>query len=435
MSLNGPFTFATLILVKPTGSDSNSQQNSRAGNGRSSTLILERCQIWLEKLLYWGNAFTSSRMWVAKTTVLCIFISIFITGGFGVQWLKDGYSPAYYEKIEHPLKDLTLEYGPGTHEEKLNNRLTVPVVLHVLGLHAHWTLPAMTILAEAAIILLSCVLTHQITGSRLIALFMTLEVSSTCAGSFAVICFYDAVALALVALALLRGIPWYLRAVFVFAAAFTDERGLLAALFVFPLYANFSDQGSGRWRGMINRDTVAAGMAMFFYVLVRIWLHFEMGLKTSFKGFGPGTFANHIPHWHAGLFFALEGGWLLVFFALVSLCLRKQYLRLLTFLVPLLGILFGSFLDGDLLRSTMFAFPAIFVALQILREHETDLSLTYYAVIAFFTSVLAGNYNIYLDEITWFMPLPVYLFHISFTSLVLWIKARVGWHDAIPQNH
>ena len=35
---------------------------------------------------------------------------------------------------------------------------------------------------------------------------------------------------------------------------------------------------------------------------------------------------------------------------------------------PLLGILLGSFLDGDLLRSTMFAFPAIFVALQILRN-------------------------------------------------------------------
>jgi hypothetical protein len=415
--------------MKSTGGNSDVSHSSDAKIGPS--LVLERCQIWLAKLLDWGNNFTSSRRWVAKTTVLCILFSLFVTGGFGFHYLKIGYVEAYYEKNAHPLEDMTRTYSPGSHQEKLNFRLTVPVVLHALGLRGHFALPALSILGDVAVILLSCILTYQLTGSRLIALFITLEVSSTCAGSFAVIDFYDSVALALATLALLRGIPSYLRAFFVFAAAFTDERGLLATLFVFPLFATFSDKGLREWRKLINRDTVAAAIAMCLYALVRIGLQIFLGMKSSWKGFGPGVFSAHIRHWHIGTFFALEGGWLLVFFAVVSLCLRKQYLRLAIFLFPVLGILMGSFLDGDLTRSTTFEFAAIFVALQILREHETDRTLTYYAVAAFFVSVIAGNYNIYLDQISWFMPVPIDLFHAAFTIFVFWVKHKIGWHDAI----
>jgi hypothetical protein len=366
-------------------------------------------------------------MWTAKATLLSVFFTIFIAGGFGFETIRDGYVNAYYEKIEHPLKDLTLTYDAGGHEAKLNCRLTVPVVLHILGLHAHWTLPALTISAVVAILWLSCLLAYQVTGSRIVALFMALEVCSTYIGSFGWIMAYDAIALALVALAFLSGVPWYLRGAIVFAAAFTDERGFLASLFLLPFCATLSDDRIEGWRRIINRNTLAVAGAGLLYIIARLLLQYVVGMKSTFKGVGPGSFASHVPHWHAGVWFALEGGWLLVVLAMVSLCLRKQYLRLFLLVVPLTGILLGSFINGDLVRSTAYLFPAIFVALQILREHETDRTLILYAVFAFFASVVAGNYNVFIGQITWFMPLPVYLFYKLCTAVVLWGRAAVGW--------
>jgi hypothetical protein len=366
---------------------------------------------------------------VAKTTILCVLFTILIAGGFSFETVRNGYFGAYYEKIEHPLKDLTLTYPPGSHEAKLNCRLTVPVVLHVLGLHARWILPTLTITAIVAILCLSCLLAYQITGNRVVALFLALEVSSTYVGSFGWIMAYDAIALALAACALLAQIPWYLRAMLVFASAFTDERGLIAALFVFPFFAG-SKRGNG-WRQLINRNTLASAAAVLLYFLTRLWLQYGVGMKTTLKGVGPGSFAAHVPHWHAGIWFGLEGGWLFVTLAILSLFIRKQYGRLGLFLIPITGLLLGSFMNGDLLRSTAYLFPAIFVALKILREHETDRTLVLYAVAAFFASVIAGNYNIYLNEITWFMPLPIYLFSKGCTAFVLWLKAKVGWHDSL----
>ena len=414
-----------MFTVNPKGSTEETASVSNAGNSRAD-LIRNLCQVWLTKLVTWAENFTAGRLWVAKSTVLCILFTLVIAGGFGFETFRDGYFDAYYEKIQHPLQDLTLTYPAGSHEAKLNARLTVPVVLHVLGLHARWVLPALTISAVVAILFLSCLLAFQITGNRVVALFVALEVSSTYTGSFGWIMAYDAVALTLVACLLLAQIPWYLRGILVFAAAFTDERGLIASLFVFPFLAAKENTG---WRKSINRDNVACAAAVVLYFIARLWLQYGVGMNSTLKGVGPGSFAGNVGYWHAGLWFALEGGWLFVILALLSLLVRKQYVRLVLFLIPTFGLLAGSFMNGDVLRSTAYLFPALFLSLQILREHETDRTLVLYTLVALFASVIAGNYNIYVGKITWFMPVPVYLFNKLCAAVVLWIKAKAGWHD------
>lgn len=396
-----------------------------AGNPPTD-LIRNFCQARLTQLLIWAETFTAGKLWVGKTTLLCIFFTLMVAGGFGFETFRNGYFDAYYEKIQHPLQDLTLTYAPGSHEAKLNARLTVPVVLHILGIHARWILPALTIAAVVAILFLSCLLAFQITGNRVVALFLALEVSSTYTGSFGWIMAYDAITLALVACLLLAQIPWYIRGILVFAIAFTDERGLIAALFAFPF---LTPKGNISWRKAINRDTVACAAGVILYFVGRLWLRFGVGMMSTLKGVGPGSFAGNVPHWHAGFWFALEGGWLFFLLALLSLLIRKQYVRLVLFLIPTFGLLAGSFMNGDVLRSTAYLFPALFVSLKILREHETDRTLVFYSLIALFASMIAGNYNVYLGKITWLMPVPVYLFDKLCTAFVLWCKAKVGWHD------
>ena len=64
------------------------------------------------------------------------------------------------------------------------------------------------------------------------------------------------------------------------------------------------------------------------------------------------------------------------------------------------------------------------MAIQILREHETERTLTHYSVAAFLVSLIAGNYNIFLNEITWFMPVPIYLFHAAFTAFGVLVQSQ-----------
>lgn len=181
-----------------------------------------RCRLWAERCLGWAESFTSGRWWHLKAAILCVAFSILVMGGFRIQ----PFMECYNEKIEHPLKDLTRYYPLDSHEAKLNYRLTVPVILHLLRLHSQWVMPAATILAITAVLYLSCLVAFQITSSRVVALFVGLGVASTYAGSYGFIQVgYDAMTLALVVCAALVRIPWYLRGILVFAACFADERG------------------------------------------------------------------------------------------------------------------------------------------------------------------------------------------------------------------
>jgi hypothetical protein len=57
-------------------------------------------------------------------------------------------------------------YAVNSHESNTNFRLTVPVVLHVLGIRTYWSLPFLTISAICLIILVSCTAGFQFTGDR-----------------------------------------------------------------------------------------------------------------------------------------------------------------------------------------------------------------------------------------------------------------------------
>ena len=146
--------------------------------------------------------------------------------------------------------------------------------------------------------------------------------------------------------------------------------------------------------------------------MVRFAIAHWTGLPAPIKGVGPGSFVRHIRFWNAGIWFALGGGWLLFISAFLAACDRgRRYLLLL--LVVFLVAMFGAcFANGDIVRTTSYALPLAFVSLGsiALNLNENVPRIRLYCFLAFSISAVGGSYNVYLDKITWFEPLPIALF-------------------------
>lgn len=267
-------------------------------------------------------------------------------------------------------------------------------------------LPALTILGVCCIILFSCLAAFQITGDRVSSLFIALNAASNYVGSFACIGYYDSIALAQVTLAMLPGIHPAALGLLVFSASFTDERAFGACLLLlareFCVPANYTKLSQ-----LLNRRVLAILSGMFAYWFVRLVLIYGFGLHSTRKGIGPGTFVSHVPFWHPGTWFALKGGWWLVFLAALVLWQHRQRARICLLLLVTAVVVGFGFMVGDLLRSTAYVYPVVFIALAIICQNEGKEMIRQYCLLAFIISAVAGSYNIFLGEITWFMPLPV----------------------------
>lgn len=373
--------------------------------------LLSQClKRQIDRVLAWATNFAASPFWVLKVVLLSIAFSVLCASGIDIARLKEGYPPSYYQKVEHPLLDMTHLYEPGSHEEKLNYRLTVPVLLHPLKLPEKLVLrvvlPALTIFGVCCVILFSCLVAFRITGDRVTSLFIALNAGSSYVGSFACIGFYDSIALAQVILAMLPGLNPAALGLLVFSASFTDERAFAACGLLLArelcVSANFAKLSQ-----VLTPRAVAIVFGLITYWLVRMLLIYGYGLNSTRKGIGPGTFVSHIQFWHPGTWFALKGGWFLFFLAVVAMWQHRQWIKIWILILVTTVVLGFGFMVGDLLRSTSYVYPVVFIALAIICQNEGKEMVRRYCFFAFIISAVAGSYNIFLGEITWFMPLPV----------------------------
>jgi hypothetical protein len=389
--------------------------------------ISEGLKLQWERIQQWATSFVSGPRWIWKVLLLCIAFSILCGGSVDFYNLEHGYYQGYFQKIEHPLADLSKIYEAGSHEAKLNYRLTIPVLLHPLGLNAeqalHWVLPAVSIIGVCLVILFTCLVTFQYTEDRVVSLFAALNVSATYIGSFGFILCYDAITMAQVILAMAPRIPWLCRMLLAFSASFTDERGFMAAgLIVLGNTLLPLGKESGP---LINRQSFAILSGLAGYWVVRLILAHWFALPGPIKGVGPGSFVLHIKHWHAGIWFALEGGWLLVTLSLFALWKNGRRLRSWLFVLSLALPLGLSFANGDLVRTTCYLLPLGIRAVVVIFHNERREAVRFFAFFAFLISAICGSYNVYMNEITWFMPLPVQLIEQGMKDLYVVFRIRV----------
>ena len=386
----------------------------------SISTILARLQNWIFART---DQFTAGRNWVLKVLLLCVFFSIFFSGGIDFGWGEHGpYPEGYFKKIDHPLMDVAKISGLNSNEANLNFRLTVPVLLHLAGIHSHESLPILTILAIGSILLATCMVAYRITGDRVCACFIALNVSATYVGSFGFIFCYDAIAICQLAWACLPGMKWWGRCLLVFTASFTDERAFMASGLLLVGYFFLPVCRGGIFARLRQPNFLAVATAMFLYVIGRLILMKVVGLSSPTGGCGGGCFIHNVGHFlHPAIWFALKGGWLFYGLALIALAGNKNYRSVGVLLLATLGFLGFALMIGDVLKSTVYIFPLLFICLTVVRQNETLTLCRTYCLLAFLISALGGDYNVYISKITWFQPLVVHWLQMGLQALYDWL--------------
>jgi hypothetical protein len=373
--------------------------------------IAGRLQQIFARLEARAEAYVSGRHWLWEACLLAVLFSVLCSSGIDnrLYEINVNYSSGYYQKIQHPLRDLTLGADPRDHDAKLNFRLTVPVLLHLLRVSPgeHWVLPALTAAAICGLIAVSCRFAFRVTRDRVCGLFIALAVASTYIGSFGFTFCYDAIAIFQLALAMLPGTPWLLRSLLVFTAAFTDERAFVAAPLLIVQGLCFSAGGPGLRARLFNPRCLAVMGGMAAYCVGRAALGWYAGLRTPLDEIGLARIAANAPFWHAGVWFALEGGWLLVGLAGLALWQRRQFPALVAFVLAMCLSLGAGFAVLDVLRSTSYVFPGLLVALAVVAENDEPRLVRVYCFLAFLISAVGGNYSVWLGRIDWYQPLAV----------------------------
>jgi hypothetical protein len=377
--------------------------------GKSSTL--ER----LYQELRWGIDAVIDRVlagpywqWKALCTVLAIslFRAFPNYDALGTSFFETKWRDAQL-KFDHPLIDTSRMFPAGSHESNLTFRLTVPILAHVFHLHEAGLL---IFFACVGIVLLYLVLkvTFTISASKRVAFFVCLTTACTWPGAAAFHelrgGYYDALALCLLVAACATPSS-LLAAAFLFLAAWTDERALIASSFVFLLYA--CNHLGGIRRFFVGKPA-AVVVAIAAYLGTRAYLTATHSYLHAASGIGLSILsqqANVIP---LAIWTGLGGSWILVFLGLLALFVQKRYFAGAGFSVALAGVMVASLAVADVTRSMAYCLPAVFVGVAALASSEGMQQIEQLAAIGAAISLLVPTY--YLEGnagLWWLYPLPV----------------------------
>jgi hypothetical protein len=314
------------------------------------------------------------------------------------------------EKCDDPFMDMMKKYDPILHESKLNFRLTVPFAAKLLGLGPTGIF---ALQSACAVLLLwvSAVIFRRITGDGVAALFLTIGLASTWSGTTGFVelrGMFDVVALLFLACAVLAEGP-VLAGLAVFLAAWTDERGLIASslVYLYHVYRRYDGQGD-RISAFFGSAPLGVVVSWLAYFATRLALGRAYDLRTAADGANIKVFIDQLNNLPMGFWTGLEGGWLLVFAATIVLVKTRRFAFLAAYALALSIILAISLSVFDVTRSTAYAFPAIFVALEVLRRTESPGDLRTLCVAAGAISFLwPAYYTEYHNIIWWYSPLPL----------------------------
>jgi len=309
-------------------------------------------------------------------------------------------------KFDHPLLDTSRLFPAGSHESNLTFRLTVPILAHVFHLGEAGLL---IFFALVGIVLLYLVLkvSFTLSASKRVALLVGLTTACAWPGEAAFHelrgGYYDALALCLVVAACATSSS-LLAAAFLFLAAWTDERALIASSFVLLLY---TCQNTGIWR-FVTGKPAAVLVAAAAYLGTRAYLSVTHSYFFVTSGVGLSVLSQQTNVIPLAIWTGLGGGWILVVSGLVTLFRQKRYLAFAAFFAALIGMIAASMAVVDVTRSMAYCLPAVFVALAALSASERVERIERMAAIGAAISVVVPAF--YLEGSTgvwWLYPLPI----------------------------
>jgi hypothetical protein len=315
-------------------------------------------------------------------------------------------------KFDHPLIDTSRIFPTGSHASNLTFRLTVPVLAHIFNLDR---IGLLIFFACIGFVLLYLVLVVAFTlsGSKRVALFVCLTTACTWPGAAAFHelrgGYYDALALSLLVAACATSSS-LLAAAFLFLAAWTDERALIASTFVFLLYAyrlSLCNDAGGFRRFLVGKPAAVVA-AIAAYLGTRAYLTATHSYVHAASGIGLSILSQQTNVIPLAIWSGLGGSWILVLLGGLALFLQRRCLVAAAFCCALIGATAASMAVADVTRSMAYCLPAVFVALAALSRSKGIRQIEKLAAISGAISLLVPTY--YLEGtggLWWLYPLPI----------------------------
>lgn len=281
-------------------------------------------------------------------------------------WQSNHHDWDNYEmKFDQPLRSMAAVFPPESHAAKLDFRLTVPVVAHVLGLH-RWGVRALYLALTIGTLWLCYSLFLEWSRDKAAASLFAIGIAAIPPGSevFFGRFFYDPAAFFL-GVACLKVTRWWMLAPLLFALAFVDERALLMFPAIWLHHSAFRKNATplqpihqSRTAGWCALSVLAA------YFLTRAWLTKYYGLRIPLSDAGIGFKCLDLNYRFLQLMSlaTLEFFWLLLLPLLWKLWSDRARAAGLLYILCLAAPLCASLLVLDVGRSMNYVFPA-FVSL------------------------------------------------------------------------
>jgi hypothetical protein len=261
-------------------------------------------------------------------------------------------------KVNDPWLDYRRAFPAESNEAKRNFRIAVPLLAHATGFGIA-AVPVVRFALQAVLLVGLLLAAERACGDRVAALATALAVAGTYVGTSVWMDdwgWFDNCAQAFMVAALVCRRPFWSCAVVV-AAAFTDERALLAV----PLIVLYRF-----WTGARRPLVWAPLIAVPAYFLGRLLAALAFRISTSMAGIAAADMIQ--PNLRVsvlGAWSSLEGGWLLVAIACVAALRARNRLGALLLAAAALVPVAASVAVIDFSRSASYAFPATLAALAL----------------------------------------------------------------------
>ncbi len=375
-----------------------------SGNQRSHARIPRLSPgAWIDRLL-------SGPRWKLRALLVVLSLSLFRAFP-SYDALRTDFVQAKWRavqiKFDQPFADTSRLFPPGTHESQLTFRLTAPLLAKTFGLRRNGMLIFFAI-TGILILYASLHLAHEASKSRRIALFVCLALACVWPGVAAFHelrgGYYDALALCLLLLALSTR-RWVVAFLLVFAAAWTDERAVIASFFLL-LYPDAGKGGLGGARPQVVSTLLACGA----YAGARAYLAVIHSYPAMPAGMGISVLADQLSIIPLAIWTGLGGAWILVVLALPLLLSQRRYLVALGFAGALTATAGGALLVADVTRSMAYCLPAVFVALSVLSRGRPEKQVERLAaIVAGISFIVPTGYVEGPAGVWWLYPLPFQL--------------------------
>ncbi len=312
-------------------------------------------------------------------------------------------------KAQHPFTNSLA--GAGSHDAKITFRLLIPLIVHALHLDITGVLIFTGIIGILNFYLVLHI-AYKILRDKRLAIIIGL---CSCFIYFGKCSFielrggmFDGIAMCLLLLSIATPSN-ILKGIFIFFCAWCDERGLIASSLVW-VYILYEYRNSPFIKKVLNGAAISLYIAWLLYAITRYWLVQQYGLQTDVGGTGPKVLFNQVNNIPIGIWSALEGLWLPVIYAFLALYRDRSFFELLKFMGACILILIVGVSVLDITRSVMYVFPAVFIALSILKDKMDKPALE---KLLFYSLILCFVYPAYYtggkSSIWWTYPLPLQL--------------------------